>query len=135
MMVAGVGRGFGQWDLGAEVWISRDDDPVAEGGRTGGGVGTRERSAESGERACVLLGCPVQGGEGVRIGRVGEALEAEAEARGLGGRVQAQVEGGPVGVGVAVGNAVRASLVVVVVITLLTSLAIYGADGKFNLAG
>ena len=44
-------------------------------------------------------------------------------------------DGGPVGVGVAVGNAVRASLVVVVVITLLTSLAIYGADGKFNLAG
>ncbi|MDL9936495.1 ABC transporter permease [Gordonia sp. ABSL1-1] len=43
--------------------------------------------------------------------------------------------GGPVGVGVAVGNAVRASLVVVVVITLLTSLAIYGADGHFNLAG
>ncbi|GAA1479568.1 ABC transporter permease [Gordonia sinesedis] len=43
--------------------------------------------------------------------------------------------GGPVGVGVAVGNAVRASLVVVVVITLLTSLAIYGVDGKFNLAG
>ncbi|MGV9825819.1 MULTISPECIES: MlaE family ABC transporter permease [unclassified Gordonia (in: high G+C Gram-positive bacteria)] len=43
--------------------------------------------------------------------------------------------GGPVGVGVAVGNAVRASLVVVVAITLLTSLAIYGADGKFNLAG
>ncbi|MGO3326993.1 MlaE family ABC transporter permease [Gordonia sp. (in: high G+C Gram-positive bacteria)] len=43
--------------------------------------------------------------------------------------------GGPVGVGVAVGNAVRASLVVVVVITLLTSLAIYGSDGNFNLAG
>ena len=43
--------------------------------------------------------------------------------------------GGPVGVGVAVGNAVRSSLVVVVLITLLTSLAIYGADGKFNLAG
>ena len=43
--------------------------------------------------------------------------------------------GGPVGVGVAVGNAVRASLVVVVVITLVTSLAIYGADGNFNLAG
>jgi len=43
--------------------------------------------------------------------------------------------GGPVGVGVAVGNAVRASLVVVVVITLLTSLAIYGSDGHFNLAG
>ncbi|MCK0520136.1 MULTISPECIES: ABC transporter permease [Actinomycetes] len=43
--------------------------------------------------------------------------------------------GGPVGVGIAVGNAVRASLVVVVVITLLTSLAIYGIDGKFNLSG
>ncbi len=43
--------------------------------------------------------------------------------------------GGPVGVGVAVGNAVRASLVVVVAITLLTSLAIYGVDGKFNLSG
>ncbi|MGU3291858.1 MlaE family ABC transporter permease [Williamsia sp. M5A3_1d] len=43
--------------------------------------------------------------------------------------------GGPVGVGIAVGNAVRASLVVVVVITLLLSLAIYGADGKFNLSG
>jgi phospholipid/cholesterol/gamma-HCH transport system permease protein len=34
-----------------------------------------------------------------------------------------------------VGNAVRASLVVVVVITLLLSLAIYGVDGKFNLSG
>ena len=27
-MVAGVGRGFGQWDLGAEIWLSRDDDPA-----------------------------------------------------------------------------------------------------------
>jgi len=27
-MVAGIGRGFGPWALGAEVWISRDDDPV-----------------------------------------------------------------------------------------------------------
>lgn len=27
-MVAGVGRGFGPWALGAEVWISRDDDPI-----------------------------------------------------------------------------------------------------------
>ena len=26
-MVAGVGRGFGQWNLGAEIWVSRDDDP------------------------------------------------------------------------------------------------------------
>jgi phospholipid/cholesterol/gamma-HCH transport system permease protein len=43
--------------------------------------------------------------------------------------------GGPVGVGVAVGNAVRASLVAVVLITLLMSLAIYGIDGKFNLSG
>ncbi|SIR66487.1 MlaE family ABC transporter permease [Williamsia sterculiae] len=43
--------------------------------------------------------------------------------------------GGPVGVGIAVGNAVRSSLVVVVVITLLLSLAIYGVDGNFNLSG
>ena len=43
--------------------------------------------------------------------------------------------GGPVGVGVAVGNAVRASLVVVVVITLLISLAVYGGSGNFNLSG
>ncbi len=27
-MVAGVGRGFGQWALGAEIWISHDDDPI-----------------------------------------------------------------------------------------------------------
>ncbi|WGM30950.1 transporter [Brevundimonas sp. NIBR11] len=27
-MVAGVGRGFGQWALGAELWVSRDDDPI-----------------------------------------------------------------------------------------------------------
>lgn len=27
-LVAGVGRGFGPWALGAEVWISRDDDPI-----------------------------------------------------------------------------------------------------------
>ena len=43
--------------------------------------------------------------------------------------------GGPAGVGVAVGNAVRTSLIVVVSITLLTSLAIYGANGNFNLSG
>jgi hypothetical protein len=28
-MVAGVGRGFGRWNLGAEIWLSRDDDPIA----------------------------------------------------------------------------------------------------------
>jgi hypothetical protein len=27
-MVAGLGRSYGQWALGAEVWVSRDDDPV-----------------------------------------------------------------------------------------------------------
>jgi hypothetical protein len=27
-MVAGVGRGFGQWALGAEIYVSRDDDPI-----------------------------------------------------------------------------------------------------------
>ncbi|HME48780.1 ABC transporter permease [Mycobacterium sp.] len=43
--------------------------------------------------------------------------------------------GGPVGVGIAVGQAVRASLVVVVVITLFISLAVYGASGNFNLSG
>ncbi|OBG99795.1 MULTISPECIES: ABC transporter permease [unclassified Mycobacterium] len=43
--------------------------------------------------------------------------------------------GGPVGVGVAVGQAVRTSLIVVVVITLFISLAVYGASGNFNLSG
>ncbi|MGW0160710.1 MlaE family ABC transporter permease [Mycobacterium sp. NPDC003323] len=43
--------------------------------------------------------------------------------------------GGPSGVGVAVGNAVRTSLIVVVSVTLLISLAIYGANGNFNLSG
>ncbi|MDV8066974.1 ABC transporter permease [Rhodococcus sp. ACPA4] len=43
--------------------------------------------------------------------------------------------GGPVGVGVAVGNAVRASLIAVVTVTLLISLAIYGGSGNFNLSG
>ncbi len=43
--------------------------------------------------------------------------------------------GGPAGVGVAVGNAVRTSLIVVVSVTLLVSLAIYGSNGNFNLAG
>ena len=27
-MVAGLGRDIGQWNLGAELWISRDDDPA-----------------------------------------------------------------------------------------------------------
>jgi phospholipid/cholesterol/gamma-HCH transport system permease protein len=43
--------------------------------------------------------------------------------------------GGPSGVGIAVGNAVRTSLIVVVSVTLAVSLAIYGANGNFNLAG
>ncbi|MDT5368713.1 MAG: phospholipid/cholesterol/gamma-HCH transport system permease protein [Mycobacterium sp.] len=43
--------------------------------------------------------------------------------------------GGPAGVGAAVGNAVRASLITVVSVTLLVSLAIYGANGNFNLSG
>lgn len=43
--------------------------------------------------------------------------------------------GGPSGVGVATGDAVRTSLVVVVSVTLLVSLAIYGGGGGFNLAG
>src|SRR5699024_5294180 len=40
--------------------------------------------------------------------------------------------GGPAGVGVAVGNAVRTSLIVVIAVTLLVSLSIYGSDGNFN---
>jgi len=43
--------------------------------------------------------------------------------------------GGPSGVGVAVGNAVRVSLIVVVSVTLLVSLAVYGSNGNFNLSG
>lgn len=43
--------------------------------------------------------------------------------------------GGPVGVGVAVGNAVRSSLIAVVTVTLLISLAVYGGAGSFNLSG
>ena len=42
---------------------------------------------------------------------------------------------GPVGVGIAVGQAVRTSLIVVVVLTLFISLAVYGASGNFNLSG
>lgn len=44
-------------------------------------------------------------------------------------------KGGPVGVGVATGDAVRTSLIVVVVITLLISLAVYGSSGGFTLSG
>nr|WP_198429219.1 ABC transporter permease [Nocardia bovistercoris] len=43
--------------------------------------------------------------------------------------------GGPSGVGIAVGNAVRTSLVAVVSVTLLVSLAVYGANGNFDLSG
>lgn len=43
--------------------------------------------------------------------------------------------GRPVGVGVATGDAVRLSLIVVVVITLFISLAVYGTAGGFRLSG
>ena len=43
--------------------------------------------------------------------------------------------GGPVGVGLATGDAVRLSLIVVVVITLFSSLAVYGTSGHFTLSG
>lgn len=42
--------------------------------------------------------------------------------------------GGPAGVGEAVGRAVRASLLSLVFVNLLTSLAIYGSSGNFHLA-
>jgi phospholipid/cholesterol/gamma-HCH transport system permease protein len=41
--------------------------------------------------------------------------------------------GGPVGVGEAVGKSMRASLVAIVVVVLLASLALYGVDPNFNL--
>lgn len=43
--------------------------------------------------------------------------------------------GGPAGVGEAVGRAVRTSLIVLVSVTLLVSLAIYGPSGNFNFSG
>jgi phospholipid/cholesterol/gamma-HCH transport system permease protein len=43
--------------------------------------------------------------------------------------------GGPAGVGEAVGRAVRASLIVVVFVTLVISLSVYGQTGNFNLSG
>src|SRR6516164_7263396 len=43
--------------------------------------------------------------------------------------------GGPAGVGVATGNAVRTSLIVVVSVTLVVLLSIYGSNGNFNLSG
>jgi phospholipid/cholesterol/gamma-HCH transport system permease protein len=43
--------------------------------------------------------------------------------------------GGPAGVGEAVGRAVRTSLVALVIVTLLVSLAIYGPTGHFNFSG
>jgi phospholipid/cholesterol/gamma-HCH transport system permease protein len=43
--------------------------------------------------------------------------------------------GGPAGVGEAVGRAVRTSLVTLVAVTLLVSLAIYGPSGNFNFSG
>lgn len=43
--------------------------------------------------------------------------------------------GGPAGVGRAVGRAVRTSLIVVVCVTLLISLAVYGPTGNFHLSG
>lgn len=43
--------------------------------------------------------------------------------------------GGPSGVGVAVGNAVRTTLIVVVSVTLLVSPASYGSNGNLNISG
>jgi phospholipid/cholesterol/gamma-HCH transport system permease protein len=43
--------------------------------------------------------------------------------------------GGPAGVGEAVGRAVRTSLIVLVAVTLLVTLAIYGPSGNFNFSG
>ena len=43
--------------------------------------------------------------------------------------------GGPAGVGEAVGRAVRTSMVVAAVEIVMISLAVYGQSGNFNLAG
>jgi phospholipid/cholesterol/gamma-HCH transport system permease protein len=43
--------------------------------------------------------------------------------------------GGPAGVGEATGRAVRASLIVLVMVSLFVSLAIYGQSGNFHLSG
>jgi phospholipid/cholesterol/gamma-HCH transport system permease protein len=41
--------------------------------------------------------------------------------------------GGPVGVGEAVGKSMRASLVAIVLVVLMASLALYGVNPNFNL--
>ena len=43
--------------------------------------------------------------------------------------------GGPAGVGEAVGRAVRTSLIVAAIVLVMISLALYGQDGNFHLAG
>lgn len=43
--------------------------------------------------------------------------------------------GGPAGVGEAVGRAVRTSLIVASLVTVMISLAVYGQSGNFNLSG
>jgi phospholipid/cholesterol/gamma-HCH transport system permease protein len=43
--------------------------------------------------------------------------------------------GGPAGVGEAVGRAVRTSLIVASLVTVMFSLAVYGQSGNFNLSG
>jgi phospholipid/cholesterol/gamma-HCH transport system permease protein len=43
--------------------------------------------------------------------------------------------GGPAGVGEAVGRAVRTSLIIAALVTVMISLAVYGQSGDFNLAG
>jgi len=42
--------------------------------------------------------------------------------------------GGPAGVGEAVGRAVRASLICLIIVFLFTSLAAYGQSGSFHLS-
>ena len=43
--------------------------------------------------------------------------------------------GGPAGVGEAVGRAVRTSLIIAALVTVMISLAVYGQSGNFNLSG
>jgi phospholipid/cholesterol/gamma-HCH transport system permease protein len=43
--------------------------------------------------------------------------------------------GGPAGVGEAFGRAVRTSLIIAALVTVMISLAVFGQSGDFNLAG
>ena len=113
---------------GRGLWISASRRSVAEAVR-------RHQFSKGFKRDVRVAPTLPTDTEALLVRSVTEALAMAAVVMAIHTYYGYNASGGPVGVGVAVGNAVRSSLVVVVLITLLTSLAIYGADGKFNLAG